>query len=431
MDLSVSHAQRLDAADPLAGFRSRFYLPPGQIYFDGNSLGLLSTDAEAGVLRLLGEWRTQAIGGWLEGSPPWFTLAERLAGQVAGLIGARPEEGAVANSTTVNLHQLLATLYRAGGEAAGRTKILVFGGEFPSDLYAVQSHLRLRGLAPGEHLVMLPADRAGLLDEAEAAYRLRHDRTVQMAVLPAVVYTTGQLIDMERLTAAAREGGVTIGFDLSHSVGVVPHALSEAGADFAFWCHYKYLNAGPGALGGLYLNARHFDRSPGLAGWWGSHKETMFDMDRELRPAGDAGGLQVGTPPVLSLAALEGALDLTLEAGIGRIRAKSLAMTQYLMDLITALLPEAEDGGVRFGNPRDATHRGGHVAVLHPEAGRICRALKDAGVVTDHRAPDIVRLAPVPLYNTFAECHAAAVQLREALEHRSYERYPSKRALVP
>ncbi len=428
MDLSLQHARALDGADPLAGFRSRFYLPPGQIYFDGNSLGLLSTDAETCVLRLLAEWKTQAIGGWLEGDPPWFTLAERLAGQVASLIGAQAGEVAVANSTTVNLHQLLATLYRAGSEAGGRTKILVFGGEFPSDLYAVQSHLRLRGLDPAEQLVMLPPGEDGLLDEAEASRRLREDGSLQMAVLPAVVYTTGQLVNVELLAATARTGGVTLGFDLSHSIGVVPHALSAAGADFAFWCHYKYLNAGPGALGGLYLNARHFTRPPGLAGWWGSHKETMFDMGREMRPAGDAGGLQVGTPPVLSLAALEGALGLTLEAGIERIRAKSLAMTQYLMDLVTALLPA---DAVRFGNPCEAASRGGHVAVLHPEASRICRALKDAGVITDHRAPDTIRLAPVPLYNTFAECHAAVVQLREVLEKKTYEHYPSKRALVP
>ena len=258
MDLSAAYARQLDAADPLSVFRSRFYLPPGLIYFDGNSLGLLSNDAETSVLRLLAEWKTQAIGGWLEGTPPWFTLAEKLAGRVAGLIGAQAGEVAVANSTTVNLHQLLATLYRTGEEARGRTKILVFGGEFPSDLYAVQSHLRLRGLDPSEHLVLLPVGKDGLLDEREAARRLREDRSLQMAVLPAVVYTSGQLLGIEALTAAAHGAGVTIGFDLSHSIGVVPHALSMAEVDFAFWCHYKYLNAGPGALGGLYLKPAAF-----------------------------------------------------------------------------------------------------------------------------------------------------------------------------
>ncbi len=351
MDCSLEHARGLDAADPLAGFRSRFYLPPGLIYFDGNSLGPLSMDAEASVLRVLSEWKTLSIGGWLEGSPPWFTLAEKLAGAVASVVGAQPGEVAVANSTTVNLHQLLATLYRPAVAADGRTKILMFGGEFPSDLYAAQSHLRLRGLDPAAHLLLLPPDANGLLDEEKAARILRDDSSLQMAVLPAVVYTTGQLLDVATLTATARRGGVAIGFDLSHSIGVVPHALTAAGVDFAFWCHYKYLNAGPGALGGLYLNRRHFDRPPGLAGWWGSHKESMFDMARELRAAGDAGALQIGTPPVLSLAALEGALALSLEAGMTRIRAKSLGLTRYLMDLIGACLPGVETGEISIRHP--------------------------------------------------------------------------------
>ena len=427
MDHRAEYARQLDAADPLTGFRERFHLPAGLIYLDGNSLGLLSRDAESAVLRVLAEWKTQAIGGWLEGTPPWFTLAERLAGRVATLIGAAADEVAIANSTTVNLHQLLATLYRVGIGAGGRTKILVFDGEFPSDLYAVQSHLRLRGLDPAGHLVLWPAGADSLIDEASLGRRLREDATLQMVVLPAVVYTTGQLLDLKSLTAAGHEAGLTVGFDLAHSVGVVPHELSGEGVDFAFWCHYKYLNAGPGALGGLYLNRRHFERAPGLAGWWGSHKETMFDMAREMRPAGDAGGLQVGTPPVLSLAALEGALQPTVEAGIERLRKKSLAMTRYLMELASACLP----GGVRFGNPPEDGRRGGHVALVHPEAWRICRALRDVGIVTDYRMPDIVRLAPVPLYNTFLECHQTISRLREVLEQKTFERFPAERALVP
>ena len=420
-------ARALDAADPLAPLRARFYLPPGApIYLDGNSLGLLSVDAEASVRRVLDEWKTLAIGGWLDGAPPWFTLAESLAARVARLVGAEAGEVAVTNSTTVNLHQLLATLYRPGGP---RTKIVAYGGEFPSDLYALKSHLRLRGLDPSEHLVVTPPGPDGLID-LDALGRALDDPAVQMAVLPAVVYTTGELLNLRAAVNWAHAQDVCIGFDLSHSVGVVPHRLSHDEADFAFWCHYKYLNAGPGAVGGLYLNVRHADRAPGLAGWWGANKTTMFDLRGDLDPAGGAGGLQVGTPPMLGLAALEGALNLTEEAGLERIREKSLWLTDWLMELVASYgLMEAH--GFRFANPTEGSRRGGHVSLAHPEAARLCRALKDAGVVTDFRPPNIVRLAPVPLYNTFADCEAAVARLAEIMAARTYENYPTARALVP
>ena len=426
-DTSLEHARKLDAADPLVGFRARFYTPPGgMIYLDGNSLGLLSHDAEASVRRVLDEWKTLAIGGWLEARSPWFTFAENLAARVAALVGAAPEEVAVTNSTTVNLHQLLATLYQPDA----RPKILAFAGEFPSDLYAIASHLRLRGRDPARDLVLLPADDDGLIDEQSVLRMFRDDPGIGLAVFPGVVYTTGQLLNIRTLAQGAREAGVCIGFDLSHSVGVVLHTLSEDGVDFAFWCHYKYLNAGPGAVGGLYLNARHADRPIGMAGWWGAHKESQFEMAREITPARGAAGLQVGTPPVLGMAALEGALTLTGEAGIQRIREKSWRLTAYLMAQLRERLPwEAE--GLCFANPSQAHRRGGHVALVHREASRLCRALKDAGVVTDFRPPDIVRLAPVPLYNSFEDCHGAVERLRGIFSDRTYENYPADRALVP
>ncbi len=426
-DPSVNHARALDQAGPWPSFRARFHLPPGKIYLDGNSLGLLSTAAEASVLRVLAEWKTRAIDGWMGGEPAWFTFVERLAAAVAPLIGARPGEVTIANSTTVNLHQLLATLYRPEEK---RTKILAFAGEFPSDLYAIQSHLRLRGRDPAEHLALVtPADAGGLIDGAALARRLAEDATLQMAVLPAVVYNTGQLLDLETLTKAARGCDVRIGFDLSHSIGVVPHGLSAMGADFAFWCHYKYLNAGPGAVGGLYLHARHAAAAPGLAGWWGARKDRMFDLALEIVPAEGAAALQIGTPPLLSLAALEGALALTTEAGIERIRERSLQLTAYLMSAIAAVLPTGED--FRFANPLEPERRGGHVALRHAEAGRICQALKEAGVITDYRPPDIVRFAPVPLYNTFEECQEAARQLGQILHQRTHLRHGAERPLVP
>lgn len=416
----------LDATDSLAPFRARFYLPPGApIYLDGNSLGLLSTDAEASVRRVLDEWKTLAIGGWLDGTPPWFTLAESLAARVGRIVGAQASEVAVTNSTSANLHQLLATLYRPGGT---RTKIAAFGGEFPSDLYAIKSHLRLRGLDPSAHLVLVPPLPDGLIDPDALGHAL-DDPAVQMAVLPAVVYTTGELLDVRTVTDRAHARGVRIGWDLSHSVGVVPHRLSAGGVDFAFWCHYKYLNAGPGAVGGLYLNRRHAGLAPGLAGWWGANKATMFDMRGDMDPARGAAGLQIGTPSILGLAALEGALNLTEEAGMERIREKSLRLTDALMAMIGS--HGLETHGFRFANPREGNRRGGHVSLVHPEAARLCRALKDTGVVTDFRPPNIVRLAPVPLYNSFADCEAAVARLAGIMTARTYENYPVERALVP
>lgn len=424
-------ARRLDDGDPLPTLRARFHLPPpGQIYLDGNSLGLMPLAAEAGVRRVLDEWRTLAVGGWLDGMPPWFTLAEEIAARVGGLVGAEPGEVAIANSTTVNLHQSLATLYPAQGAASGRTKILAFADEFPSDLYAVASFLRGHGLDPQEHLTLVPSGPDRRLDEAAVCRALADDPTLRLAVLPAVVYTTGQLLDLRTIVRAAREAGVLIGFDLSHSVGVVPHRLHEDGADFAFWCHYKYLNAGPGAPGGLFLHARHAGRPPGLAGWWGAHKERMFDLGRELDPAHGAGALQIGTPTILGMAAIEGALGVTEEAGITRLREKSLRLTTYLMERLETRLPFAA-GEFRFVNPREDQRRGGHVALAHPEGSRLCRALKSAGVATDFRAPDIVRFAPVPLYNTFEECHETVERLHEVWTTQAHLALPVKRALVP
>ena len=427
---SLEQARQLDANDPLTSLRERFHLPPpGQIYLDGNSLGLLPIAAEAAVRRVLDEWKTLAIGGWLDAAPPWFTFAENLAARVAAFVGARAEEVAIANSTTVNLHQILATLYPAKGSEETRTKILAYADEFPSDLYAVASFLRGRGLEPKEHLTLVPSGVDGLINEARVCGMLADDPTLRLAVLPAVVYTTGQLLDLRAIAAAARRAGVLIGFDLSHSVGVVPHHLSDDGMDFAFWCHYKYLNGGPGAPGGLYLNARHAERAPGLAGWWGSHKERMFDMGRELDPAHGAAALQIGTPTVLGLAAIGGALGVTEEAGMAGLREKSLRLTAYLMERLEARLPFAE-GGFRFANPREDQRRGGHVALTHPEGARLCKALKAVGVVTDFRPPDIVRFAPVPLYNTFVECHETAERLRTIWETAAHLQFPSGRNLV-
>ncbi|MDQ6861865.1 MAG: aminotransferase class V-fold PLP-dependent enzyme, partial [Verrucomicrobiota bacterium] len=297
--LSRQSAEQRDEADALRRFRARFYVPADKIYLDGNSLGLLCRDAEESLARVLEEWKTGGIGGWLDGDIPWFTMAETLAARVARLVGAEADEVAIANSMTVNLHQLLATLYQPHDT---RTKVLIDAHSFPTDRYALRSHLRLRGLDPDEHLVVVPAGNSRFLDEGKIEEALANPE-LQMALFPSVVYTTGQLLDLERLCRAARKNGVVIGIDMSHTVGVMPHALDEWGADFAGWGHYKWLNAGPGSVAGLYINRRHFGADgrvdAGLAGWWSVHKESMFEMADEFFPGIGASALQIGTPAVL------------------------------------------------------------------------------------------------------------------------------------
>jgi kynureninase len=398
-----AYAQQMDQADPLARFRKEFYLPAETIYLDGNSLGLLCRPAEDALLQTVLEWKTLAIRGWLESHPPWFLLAERLGEQLAPLIGAEADEVIAANSTTVNLHQMLATFYNP---RAKRQKILADDLCFPSDRYALESFVRLVGKVPDQIIRYVPSDDGLTLDEQRLIDAMADD--VQLVILPAVLYVSGQLLDIPRLTAAARDRGVVIGFDCSHSVGAVPHQFATDGVDFAFFCTYKYLNGGPGAIGALYLNRRHFQRAAGLAGWFGCKKDRQFEMGAQFIQASSAGGLQIGTPPVLAAAALRGSLRLIQEAGMDAIRSKSLQLTRYLRYLVRQRL----DGlGFRCVGPADDERRGGHVAVQHAQALQISSKLRERGVIPDFRQPNILRFAPAPLYTTFLECRRAVEQL--------------------
>ena len=361
------------------------------IYLDGNSLGLLTDQAEAAVLRTLAEWRELAIHGWTEGTHPWLFLAERTGAQLARLVGADATSVIATGSITVNLHQLLATLYD------GKGKVLIDSGAFPTDRYALQSHLQLRGVSGA--LEAVAPDEAAI----EAAFATGE---FSCAVLPSVVYTTGRLLDMERLTASARASGVVLLWDLAHSIGIVPHQLDAWGCDGAFWCGYKWLAAGPGSVGGLYVNRRHHEKTPGLQGWFGSRKEALFANDDTLQPADGAARLQLGTPHALSLAPLEATAKALADYGIARLRTESLALTNLLRG-------EAEKAGLTVATPRDDAQRGGHIAIRHSQAAALCRALRQHGIVPDHRPPDLIRFAPHPLYTSAADCQIAIARLAQ------------------
>ncbi|WP_308637398.1 kynureninase [Paenibacillus silvisoli] len=419
---TAEYAALLDREDGLSRFREEFYIKPDSIYMDGNSLGLLSKRAERTLLESLADWREHGIDGWMHGRHPWFTLSERLGEMSAALVGASPEEVIVTGSTTVNLHQLAATFYEPKGN---RTKILADELTFPSDIYALQSQLRLRGYDPETHLVRVKSRDGRFLEEEDILAAMTDE--IALIVLPTVLYRSGQILDMKRLTEEAHKRGILIGFDGCHSIGAIPHSFSEWGVDFAYWCNYKHLNGGPGAVASLYVNRKHFGTMPGLAGWFGSRKDKQFDMEHTLTPADAAGAFQIGTPHVLSLAPLIGSLEMFAEAGIHQIRGKSLHINQYLMDLIER---ELDGFGFFIGSPLDDARRGGHVSLEHPEAARICKALKLNGVIPDFRAPNIVRLAPVALYNSYTDVWNVIQILKRIMEEKQYEQFKNEREVV-
>src|SRR5262245_841936 len=414
-------AAELDARDPLAGFAADFHKPAGQIYLDGNSLGLLCRPAEQALTEAVEAWRTRAILGWTAGADPWFELSRKAAGLLAPILSADPADVMVGQSTTVNLHQLLATFYDPDG---GRTRILIDEWAFPTDRYAVESHLRLRGRDPRRDLVVVP-DRDGFLSGTDMLSAA--DDGVGLAVLPSVVYRSGQLLDMARLTWEARKREVVILWDCSHSAGVVPHDFRSDEIDLAFGCTYKYLNGGPGSVGWAYVQQYFREAEPGLAGWFGCDPARQFKMAPEFHPAADAGRFQIGTPHVLSLAPIIGSLGLVNRAGVAALRTKSLALTRYLREQVEARLGRF---GVRVVTPSEDARRGGHLTLAHPAAGKLSLALRARGVIPDFRPPDLLRLCPAPLYTSFAECARAVEILEEILATDAHLELTDRDALV-
>ena len=415
-------AGALDRADGLAHLRGEFHLQPGIIYMDGNSLGLSSKPAERSLQDALDAWKRLGIDGWLGGAHPWYHLAEELGAMAAPFLGALPEEVIIAGSTSANLHQLLATFFRP---ERGRTKLLIEEAAFPTDAYIAKSQLALHGLDPAEHLVVVPSAGGTGLEEGDIVAALSDE--IAIAILPVALYRTAQVLNVRNLTAAAHAKGAMVCFDGCHSVGVMEHAFHDDGVDLGVFCTYKYLNGGPGASGGLFVHQKHQGRAPALPGWFSSAKDRQFDMSNEFTPAQAANAYQIGTPNILSMAPLLGAFRLVQEAGLKRIRARSMALTQFMIELI-----DSELEGLRFsiGTPREAEERGGHLALRHAEAARLCKALKKRGVIPDFRPPDIIRLSPSPYYTSFGEVAETIAILRDIAERKTYLEFPNTRDVV-
>lgn len=416
-------ARALDEQDELRAYRDEFHLVKDEIYFAGNSLGLLSGRAEKSLQNVVDAWRLHGVRGWTEGDLPWLGLARQIGDGLAPLIDVSPTEVIATNTTTVNLHQLLATFYEPH---LSRNVLVADELIFPSDRYALQSHLKRHGLEPQTHLRLVQSRDGYTLSEDDIIAAMTDD--VQLILLPSVVHHSAQLLDIRRIAQESRRRGVILGIDCSHSIGIVPHHFTDDGIDFAFWCTYKYLNGGPGSVAGLFLNERHFGREPGMAGWFGCDEKDLFSGSPTLTPACDARAMQISTPCVASMAPLIGSLEMIRMAGIENIRQKSLKLTQFLMDLIKCGLPEH---GFEFANPLSADRRGGHVALVHEAGAKISKAWRAASVVTDFRAPDIIRLAPSPLYTSFHDCYESISRLRLIMKDRTFQRFSDEPGVVP
>jgi kynureninase len=419
-DLSLEAARARDGADPATARRAEFHFPrrPGGgevTYLCGNSLGLQPKRAAKDVATFLSEWQDLGVLGYHDPKADWLNLHERLAPVASMLVGARPLEAVVMNSLTLNLHLLMASFYRPTRE---RHVILIEQGAFPSDRYAVASQLAWHGFDPATGLVQV-APRAGeqlLRHEDLVAEIGRQGSRLALALLPGVQYLTGQRLDIAGLAAAAHGVGAIAGFDLAHAVGNLPLALHDWNADFAAWCSYKYLNGGPGATAGAFVHERHFGTAaPRLAGWWGNDIDSRFEMAEGFRPYRGAAGWQVSNHPLIGMVPLQASFAQYAAAGLPALRARSLLLTGWLERLLDARL------GDRIGilTPRDPEQRGAQLSVRLAGTRGGGRALFDrllaSGLTCDWREPDVIRLAPAPLYNSYEDCWRAVELIEAAL----------------
>lgn len=418
-ELGIDFAKKMDERDSIRHIRERFYTKENEIYMDGNSLGMASKDAEEALFNMWQLWKEHGIDIWTIENGKYFLYQNYLGALIAPLINAHPKEVTVANSTTVNIHQGIGTFYKP---TERRYKIIVDDLNFPTDRYAIDSQVKLKGLDPNEVVKVVPSPDGRTISEDLIIEAMTED--VALVFLPSLLYRSAQLVDMKKITDEAHKRGIIVGWDLCHSIGSVPHDFKKLDADFAVWCNYKYLSGGPGAIGGLYINKKHFRKDPGLAGWQGNAKSTQFMLKHTFEHAEDAGGWLLGTQPMLSMAPLEGVLGVYNEVGMEKIREKSLNLTSYMMFLIDERLTKY---GCSIGTPREAYRRGGHVALEHEEAYRICRSLKDHKVIPDFREPNVIRLAPVALYVSFEDVHTLIEILETILSNKEYEKYSSNR----
>ncbi|MEJ7860796.1 MAG: kynureninase [Pyrinomonadaceae bacterium] len=411
-------ARKMDERDALGHFRERFYIPKqanGEdvLYFTGNSLGLQPKTARAFLEQELNDWETLGVEGHFKAENAWMSYHELLTEQMANIIGARAVETVVMNSLSVNLHLLMVSFYRPTRE---RYKIIIEAGAFPSDQYAVASQIKFHGFDAGDSLIELqPTENETILrtEDIEKAIAENGD-AIALILLGGVNYYTGQAFDMRRVTEAGHKIGAVVGFDLAHAAGNIELKLHDWNADFAAWCSYKYLNSGPGGVAGAFVHERHARafELPRFAGWWGHDKETRFLMDSEFVPITGAEGWQLSNQPILLLASLRASLDIFAEAGMPNLIEKSHRLTGYL----EFLLGEIHDERISVITPKDPHERGCQLSIRVRDSDKnLFKAISDKGVIADWREPDVIRVAPTPLYNSFSDVYKFTEVLKNCL----------------
>ena len=412
-------ARQMDAADPLAHFRDRFYFPKTKngrecLYLCGHSLGLQPKSVASYIQQELREWAELGVEGHFHARNPWMPYHRLLAQQTADLVGAGPGEVVVMNSLTVNLHLMMASFYRPTKQ---RHKIVIERGAFPSDQYAVKSQILFHGFDPTSSLVELtPRGGESCLGDEDIEETIeREGESVALILLGGVNYATGQVFDMSGITKAGHRKGCVVGFDLAHAAGNIPLRLHDWGPDFAVWCSYKYLNGGPGCVAGCFVHERHAQawNLPRLAGWWGHDEKTRFQMGPEFHPMAGAEGWQLSNPPIVALAPLRASMEIFSEAGMERLRAKSAQLTGYL----EFLLEQKASAKFSVITPRAPERRGAQLSIrLAHEGRRLCDRLAAEGVIGDWREPDVFRVAPIPLYNSYHDVYRFAERFSAALQ---------------
>jgi kynureninase len=418
---SEDDARARDAADELPTLRDRFHVPlfgDGEAaYFAGNSLGLQPKALHARLEQELTDWAQLGVEGHLEAVRPWVSYHELLRDPAARLVGAQPAEVVVMNSLTVNLHLMMVSFYRP---SADRFKVLIEDSAFPSDSYAVRSQVAFHGYDPDDAVVRLKprAGETGLRSADVVTHLEKHGAEIAMVLLGAVNYYSGEFLDIEPITAAGHAAGALVGWDLAHAAGNVPTRLHDWDVDWAAWCSYKYLNSGPGAVAGAFVHERHLaDRTlPKLAGWWSTDPATRFDMGPIVSPVDTADSWQLSNPPILAMAPVLVSLEMFDEVGMDALRSKSVRLTHYLEALLDGAHPGRPFDVI---TARDPERRGAQLSVrLHGlDAGKVSSALRrDHGVYADARQPDVIRLAPAPMYCTYYDCWRAARALAEVLD---------------
>jgi kynureninase len=423
---TLEFAQQLDAQDELKALRNEFIIPQHQgkdaVYLCGNSLGLQPKAAAAFMATQMQSWATKGVEGWFDGKDPWLAYHQSLKGTLGGILGAGKHELTVMNSLTVNLHLLLVSFYKTTNK---RYKILMEGGAFPSDQYAIESQVRFRGYEPDDAIIEVFPREGEYTLRTEDIIQAINDNADELALVlfAGINYYTGQFFDIEAITKAAHLVGAYAGFDLAHAAGNVPLELHNWGADFACWCSYKYMNSGPGGISGIFVHQKHFDNTGfnRFAGWWGNRKDTQFKMAKGFDPEQGAEGWQVSTSPILLMAVHKAALSVYDKAGgIAPLRKKSLLLTAYLEHLVEQINQMQGSEIFKIITPKNAEIRGCQLSIICKANGKaMFNYLTENGVIGDWREPDVIRLSPVPLYNTFTDVYQTGLLLAESLKTKA------------